>query len=142
MSGDYTPKQCAKCKRVGVPRDDTLCKYHRIERDQGPAAARAYQLEHSRKGGEALAAGRPKGLRDRELPPLVDHSSAKEWLHTLARGVAVGRVDRDLAAEVRRAVRTWLRAHRAEVTDEVVEEIRKELDQLRAKLEAQGEPWR
>lgn len=140
MGGKYEPKTCAKCGRVGVPRDEDLCHYHRIERDEGPEAARAYQLEHSRKGGHAAMGGRAC-LAVHELPDLEGHASVKVWLSYLARGVASGRVSKPLSAEVRKVLKAWMQAHKAHVTDEVVAEIREELRELRKRVEGEREPW-
>lgn len=38
-----------------------------------------------------------------QVPELTDHAAGKRWLSALAEGVGLGRLDKDLAAETRRA---------------------------------------
>lgn len=136
-------KRCENCGAVGVPADEELCKPCRLERDEGPEARRLYMKQLAEKGGRASQARRgAHGLDVEALPRLDGHGAAKRWLSALAEGVASGRVSRGLSGEVRKVLKMWMAAHKAEVTDEVVQEIREELEELRRKVEAQDEPWR
>lgn len=145
MSDEYKPRRCTECGAVGVPRDAELCRACQIGEEYGPEARREYMTRLAKKGGEATKAKRGRhALKVDHLPTLEDHGSAKAWLAALAEGVASGQLSKKLSGEVRKILKTFMAAHKAEVTDEVVAEIRNELDALREKLEAQGEgePWR
>lgn len=143
MSDSPKAKPCEECGAYGVPRDDTLCKPCRIGQEHGPEARKRYFQDLAKRGGEATKAKRGRhALKIDQLPALEDHGSAKAWLAALAEGVASGQLSRSLSGEVRKILKTFMSAHKAEVTDEVVDEIRTELDQLRQKLEGRDEPWR
>lgn len=131
-------KRCENCNRVGVPADATLCKVCRLERDEGPAAARRYLQEIGQKGGQVATAGRPKGLNTRDLPALENNEAAKQWIAAPAEGVAEGRIDLDLAAEVRRQLKSWMTAHKNELFDERMEALEERLVQIERRVER---PW-
>lgn len=77
-----------------------------------------------------------------DLPALEDHRSVKVWLTYLAEGVASGQVSKGLSAEVRKVLKTWVRVHRAEVTDEQLADLRDQIAQQRERVERGSEPWR
>lgn len=128
------PKTCEKCGAVGVPADDSLCHPCRIEEDQGPEARRRYLESIGRKGGTAKS--KQKGLRDVELPPLVDHAAAETWSDRIGRAAATGRIGSRAANAALRAVREWRQAHDAGAVSERLEEL---LDAL-AEWRETGDP--
>lgn len=143
MSDRPKAKPCEECGAYGVPRDETLCKPCRIGQEHGPEARKRYFQDLAKRGGEATKAKRGRhSLKVDQLPPLEDHRSAKMWLAALAEGVAGGRLSRSLSGEVRKILKTFMAAHRAETTDEVVAEIQAQLDELRSRVEGNDEPWR
>lgn len=119
MSKKNSGKRCTECGAVGVPQAKELCKPCRLERDEGPEARRLYLQQIASKGAMASKAKRGQhALRVDALPALEDHGSVKVWLPHLAEGVASGQVSKGLSAEVRKVLKTWVKVHRQEVTDE------------------------
>lgn len=140
-AGDAKQLHCTECGARGAGQDG-LCKPCRIGQEHGPKARRRYFQNIARKGGEAAQAKRGRHRLDvGSLPSLTDHGSAKAWLAALAEDVASGQLSESLAAETRKVLKTFMAAHRAEVTDEVVSEIREELKELRGRLQVKERPW-
>jgi len=136
-------KRCDECGAIGVPAAERLCKPCRIGKEYGPDARKDYLSRIAKKGAEATKAKRGRHSLDVDsLPALADHGSVKVWLSALAKGVASGKVSKNLSQEVRNVLKVWMRAHKGETTDEVVEEIQSELAELRERLEGRDEPWR
>lgn len=120
-----------------------MCKPCRVESDEGPEARRLYLKQIASKGAQASKAKRGQhALRVDDLPPVIDHASAKAWLQALVRGVASGRMSRSLAAETRKIIKFWLQAHRQEVTDKQFAELSDQIAALRERAERGSEPWR
>lgn len=138
MGEQLKRKKCAECGAVGVGRDSELCRACEIGEEYGPEARINYLRDLGRKGAERSNSGGPGTLRQSDLPPLDSHEDAKEWARLLAEGVAIGAVDRDVAAEVRRQLKIWMQAYRHEVTDEELERIQKQMEELKRRVE---QPW-
>jgi len=91
-------------------------------------------LEAARKGGKATARKlKRKGLDPDELPPLDSPQAAERWLEEIGRAVSTGRLGHHEATAAVRAVREWLRAHSEGEVAEEVEELRKLVEDVKAK---------
>lgn len=102
-------RRCSECG-AAAPGEDGLCKGGRLEQEYGPEARRRHYQKLGRRGAERSRGG-PGTLRRSELPPLETHEDAKRWARLLAEGVATGAIDKDVAAETRRQLKTWMSAH-------------------------------
>lgn len=65
-----------------------------------------------------------------------------QWLGALTVAVAQEQVSRKLAAEVRKLIGAFLQAYKGHVTDDLLEQIQTELEELRQRVEGRDEPWR
>lgn len=100
------------------------------------------RTEARRRGGKATARKlQAPGLDADELPPLTDHASAKAWLEVVGRAVATGRLSNRDGNVVVRAVSEWVKAHGEELTAEVVEDLKRRVEELQEELDGR-EPWR
>ena len=91
--------------------------------------------ERGRKGGLATqrkAASR--GLDPAELPDLRTHEDAQNWLETIGRAVATGRLSDRQAQAAIRAVAEWVKAEGERATVEVVNELRSEIDRVKSEI--------
>lgn len=131
--GNPNPKRCAKCGGIGVPKNDSLCKACRLERDQGPEAKEKYLRNLGAKGGHANRKD-PPGLQCGTLGPLEDHADAKRWLERIGRAVATNRLGTHQASVAIRAVSEWVSAHEGELTVRVIDELEAEVEQLKAEM--------
>ncbi len=120
-------------RECGVPEsfvdaDTGYCRSH------GPGAAERMAAQ-GRKGAEATAKKlRGVGLDPNELPSLRTHEDAQAWLETIGRAVATGRLSDRQAQAAIRAVSEWVRAEAERVTGVVVNELRSELDRVKAEI--------
>ena len=108
--------------------DNGLCPAHR-------PGARQTMADRGRKGG--LATKRKlasPGLKSDELPSLQTHEDAQAWLETIGRAVAVGRLSDRQAQAAIRAVAEWVKAEGERATAEVVNELRLEIDRVKAEI--------
>lgn len=138
-NGKGSDRRCSECGAI-APGDDGLCKACRIGKEHGPEARQRYMSDLARKGGKAAHEG-PRAVDVRQLPPLEGHAEVKVWIAYLAAGVASGRIDQDLSREVRQLLRVWMKAHKGEVTDEIVAELQEQVEELRRQIEGEREPW-
>jgi hypothetical protein len=87
------------------------------------------------KGGRV---SRPKKLSlervSKELGPLDELEDAQRWLTLIARWALAGLVPGTTAHASVRAVETFLKVHESQLTREVVEDIKGEVDRLKADL--------
>lgn len=83
----------------------------------------------------ALASRRSDGLEDDELPALRSHEDAKRWLEAIGRAVCLGRLRESAAQAAIRAVEAWLKAEAERLTAHVVEDLRLEVDRVKAELD-------
>ena len=89
--------------------------------------------ERGRKGGQATKKKLSSpGLEADELPPLKTHEDAQAWLETIGRAVATGRLSDRQAQAAIRAVSEWVKAEGERATAEVVDELRAEVERVRA----------
>ena len=91
--------------------------------------------ERGRKGG--LATKRrmaSSGLDPNELPELKTHEDAQEWLETIGRAVATGRLSDRQAQAAIRAVAEWVKAEGERATAEVINELRSEVDRVKSEM--------
>lgn len=133
---------CEECGSAGAG-DDGLCAACRGVKEGKYDSRREYFQEIGSKGGSVPrnASGR---LSLEGLPPLEDHGSVKVWLEYLAQELAAGRAGRQLVSELRKILKEWVSVHRSEVTDEVLDELRAEIEELarrQDRMERQQEPW-
>lgn len=105
--------------------EDGLCPAHR-------PGGREAMAERGRRGG--LANKRNAGLSPSELPTLTCHADAQGWLETIGRAVATGRLSDRQAQAAIRAVAEWVKAEGERVTVEVVDELRDEIDRVKAEI--------
>lgn len=126
-------RRCSSCGAAGVGKDG-LCKACRIERDEGPEAKREYMAKIGRRGAYSLHSQKAKGLDEKELPPLESHEDAKQRLDLISRAVLTGRIgDRPAQAAIR-GVEAWLKAEGERLAAQVVEELKVEVDRIKAEL--------
>ncbi|MCH7562381.1 MAG: hypothetical protein IH968_01040 [Gemmatimonadetes bacterium] len=91
--------------------------------------------QRGRKGAEATAKKlRGVGLDPAELPNLRTHEDAQGWLETIGRAVATGRLSDRQAQAAIRAVSEWVRTAGERATAEVVNELRFEIDRVKAEI--------
>ena len=91
--------------------------------------------ERGRKGGLATKRRNTSpGLEPDELPELRTHEDAQNWLETIGRAVATGRLSDRQAQAAIRAVSEWVRAEGERQTSEVVNELRAEVDRVKGEL--------
>ena len=91
--------------------------------------------ERGRKGGLATKrkAASP-GLDPAELPKLRTHEDAQNWLETIGRAVATGRLSDRQAQAAIRATAEWVRAEGERQTSEVVNKLRAEIDRVKSEI--------
>lgn len=108
-----------------VDPDSGLCPSHDPD-------SRERIREAARKGGEAMAEKHSRdGLEEDELPPLDSPQAAEEWLETIARAVATGRLSSSEGNAIRGNVRDWLKAREAGEQAERIERLEKLLKAAR-----------
>ncbi len=91
--------------------------------------------ERGRKGGLATKRKMASpGLKSDELPELRTHEDAQGWLETIGRAVATGRLSDRQAQAAIRAVSEWVKAEGERATAEVVNELRFEIDRVKAEI--------
>lgn len=91
--------------------------------------------EFGRKGARATARKHSKpGLDAQELGPLRTHEDAQSWLETIGRAVATGRLSDRQAQAAIRAVAEWVKAEGERATAEVINELRSEIDRVKAEI--------
>ena len=101
---------------------------------RGPPRKEA-MAERGRKGGLATkrkAAG--PGLDPAELPKLRTHEDAQNWLETIGRAVATGRLSDRQAQAAIRAIAEWVRAEGERQTSEVVNKLRAEIERVKSEI--------
>ena len=110
--------------------ENSLCPAHR-------PGARETMAERGRLGGLATKrkAASP-GLDPNELPSLQTHQDAQAWLEIIGRAVATGRLSDRQAQAAIRAVSEWVKAEGERATAEVVNELRFEIDRVKAEIES------
>ena len=122
------PRTCAQkgCKAPSnFIKDNGFCHAH------GPGAKERLQLMGMR-GGETMRRRWAGGaLLPNELPPLVDHESAKKWLEILGRAVASKKLPAQEGRTVIVAVEAWLRAHVGEAEMKLFEDLREDVERLK-----------
>ncbi len=86
----------------------------------------------------AIASRRAKGLGEDELGPLSSHEDAKRWLETIGRAVASGRLGDRAAQAAIKAVSEWVKAEGERLSKTVLDELRAEIDELKAEMQGNG----
>ena len=66
-----------------------------------------------------------------ELPPLVDHESAKQWLEILGRSVASKKLPAQEGRTAIGAVEAWLRVYVSETEMKLFEDLREDVERLK-----------
>lgn len=140
-------KKQARCGECGAaaPGKDGLCRACRAVEEGEFESRSAYYEDLGRRGGRASARARqPEGLNLEGLPRLEGHGEVKIWLEHLGRELAAGRASKDLVSELRKILKEWLSAHRKEVEDEVLADLRERLDRIEEeqRKRVREEPWR
>ncbi len=108
--------------------EDGLCPAHR-------PGGREAMAERGRKGGLATKRRNASpGLRAEELPKLRTHEDAQNWLETIGRAVATGRLSDRQAQAAIRAIAEWVRAEGERQTSEVVNKLRAEIDRVKSEI--------
>ena len=96
----------------------------------GPGAAE-HLAEAGRKGAAATARKfKLGGLDPDDLPPLDRPQAAEQWLETIGRAVATGRLGHNEARSAVGAVRQWLKANEAGAVAERLEELKASVERL------------
>jgi hypothetical protein len=78
----------------------------------------------------AIASRSRKTLNPDDLGKLTDHADAKRWLETIGRAVASGALSDRAAQAATRAVAEWIKAEESRLTREVVEQLRRRVEEL------------
>ena len=108
------------------------CIWHdESRREQAQQSRRLGRARQERTVAEEM---KERSLSTEDLPPLKDHGSAKIWLETVGRAVAVGRLTDRAGQAVIRAVSEWIKTLESEMTAEVVGELKAEVKRLKADL--------
>ncbi len=108
--------------------ENGLCPAHR-------PGGREAMAERGRKGGLATKRRNVSpGLRAEELPKLRTHEDAQNWLETIGRAVATGRLSDRQAQAAIRAIAEWVRAEGERQTSEVVNKLRAEIDRVKSEI--------
>lgn len=101
----------------------------------GPGA-RERMAERGRKGATSTARYfKGDGIDSSALPPLDSHEAAMEWLEVIGRAVAGRKLSHNEATAAIRAVSEWVKTKGDSMTAEVVEDLRAEVERLKAQLE-------
>jgi len=82
----------------------------------------------------ALASRKPGGLDPDEIGKLETHADVRRRLDLICRAVLVGRLRDGQAQAAIRACEAWIRARGEEVTMEVVGDLRRQVEDLKAQL--------
>lgn len=123
-------RSCSECG-ASAPGKDGLCAACRAVKDGEVETRSEYFQQIGQKGGEASARARAAhGINLEGLPQLKDHRSVKRWLEHLARELASGAADQKTVSEVRKLLKSWLNAHRGEITDEILADLQERLEAL------------
>ncbi len=129
-----------QCRGINAQGDP--CKAHPNMVDEngwcpahGPGAQERLR-EQGKKGGAALRRKWQaiRGLEPEDLGPLDTHEDAKRWLEVIGKAVLSNTIDSKAAHAGARAVETWLKAEGERVTMTVVEDLKAEIDRLKAEL--------
>lgn len=122
-------RSCSECG-ASAPGQDGICAACRAVKNGEVESRTEYYQEIGRKGGEASARARGHGINLTGLPQLKDHRSVKRWLEHLARELASGSADKKTVSEVRKLLKSWLNAHRGEITDEILADLQERIEAL------------
>jgi len=82
----------------------------------------------------ALASRKPGGLDPDEIEELETHADVRQRLDLICRAVLTGRLRDGQAQAAIRACEAWIRARGEEVTMEVVGDLRRQVEDLKAQL--------
>ena len=126
-------ERCAGLKLDGEPcsspfvGEDGFCDAH--------SPSRGGRDEMQRRGLRgALASRKSVGLDPDEIEELETHADVRRRLDLICRAVLMGRLRDGQAQAAIRACEAWLRARGEEVTMEVVGELRRQVEDLKAQL--------
>ncbi len=73
---------------------------------------------------------RGRGIEPDELPDLVTHKDAIDWIQTVGRAVASGRITHNQGSTMVRVIEAWLKATDS-ITKPQVEELRHQIAELK-----------
>lgn len=132
MPGDERRRGALRLSRRGP---DGFCDAHR-------PGSKQVMAERGRRGAEASNRGRgPEGLEESELPEIDSLEDAEQFCAAVARGVALGRMNRGDAKAAMTAVREWRETHGERLVKEdldqlaeIVETIIERPDEVQKKL--------
>ena len=111
-------------------RGDALAKDPERARELGKKSARARAANKEKRQRETLSLERVES----EFGVLVTLGDAQRRLERLGVWCAAGMLQSGLAGAAVRSVESWVKAHESKLTEHVVEELKSEMQRLKAEL--------
>ena len=111
------------------------------ESGESAVSSGRYTSETGRKAAKRSRVARRKlnlARVEAELPVLTDVASAMHRLDVIGRWALAGMVHGAVASAACRSVEIWLKGHESKLQEQIVEEIKADIDRL--KLELKGSP--
>ena len=122
---------CQAPKRL-VDRETGYCPSH------APGGSE-HMAKIGKKGAEALRAKYQPGV-DTDEWNLETHGDAKRWLSQIGKLVLAKKITHQQAQAACRCVETWLKAEGERLAAQVVEELKAEVDRIKAELGGRPKP--
>lgn len=108
-----------------VNQETGLCRSH------DPALVESIRAAGRKGGAATIRRFRQEGLEESDLPPLETHEDVMQWLETLGRAVATGRIHDKQCTATTRAIEVWLKAFSEGATAKELDALKKKLHEVK-----------